>query len=85
MDLAAAKAGVEVDPPPHVDGVIETVVRANGAPAEAPLEELSEEEIFANQRLQPGIQSENQCTRYVAAALQSAWPALQHIPACSGI
>ncbi len=27
---------------------------ANGAPAEAPTEELSEEEMLANQRLQPG-------------------------------
>ena len=56
MDLAAAKAGLDVDPPPHMDGVIETVVGANGAAAEAPVEELSEEEILANQRLEPGAE-----------------------------
>jgi len=29
MDLAAARAGLDIDdPPPHVDGVIETVVGA---------------------------------------------------------
>ena len=64
MDLAAARAGLDVDPPPHVDGVIETVVGANGAPAEAPAEELSEEEMLANQRLQPGEHMQH--TEYVA-------------------
>ena len=56
MDLAAAAAGVtsEPDVPPGVDGVIETVVGADGAAAGAPIEELTEEEILANQRLQPG-------------------------------
>ncbi len=64
MDLAAARAGLDVDPPPHVDGVIETVVGANGAPAEAPAEELSEEEMLANQRLQTGQGSTPNCDRF---------------------
>ena len=64
MDLAAAKAGVEVDSLPSVDGVIETVVGANGAPSEAPVEDLSEEEILANQPLQPGEQAKWGSTLY---------------------
>ena len=58
MDLAAAAAGVTAEPdmPAGVDGVIETVVGADGAAAGAPVEELSEEEILANQRLKPGGQ-----------------------------
>jgi hypothetical protein len=56
MDLAAAAAGVTAEPdmPTGVDGVIETVIGADGAARGAPVEELSEEEILANQRLKPG-------------------------------